>query len=283
MRIASLFRIACAFYALCLLPPAQADIYGYIDEQGIAHFAPEKLDARYQLFLRGGQALDTTGLQAVNEAKAEAKTEAKTGPALREYLSQHPNLKKFEPLIQQAAREFSVDAALLKAVMAAESGFNPAAVSPKGAIGLMQVMPATAERYGLQAGRSKSIAQKLTDPAINIRVAARYLRDLQRLFSNQPDLVLASYNAGEKAVQKYRNAVPPYSETRNYVQIVTRFYELYRPQPYKPITFHKGVLASSSAPGSKRMQMTIPGRRAAPDAPQDDPINIPMEFPNYND
>jgi len=263
MRMAAPISATVTALALCLLlPAAHADIYGYIDEQGAAHFAPEKLDARYRLYMRGDRAFDASELTAPNAATIQ--------PALLQYLSQHPNLKKFEPLVQHAATEFSVDPALLKAVMAAESGFNPAAVSPKGAVGLMQIMPATAERYGLQASRGKTIAQKLSDPKTNIRLAARYLRDLHKLFPNQLHLVLASYNAGEGAVQKYRNAVPPYPETRNYVQIVSRFYQL-----YKPATQQSGVmLAANSESGSKRIHLTIPGRRAVPIRPQDNPLNL---------
>jgi len=136
--------------------------------------------------------------------------------------------------LNQAAADFDLDPALLKAVMAAESGFNPTAVSPKGAIGLMQVMPATAERFGLQADRKKSIAQKLADPRTNIRLGARYLSFLRNMYPNQQHLVLASYNAGEGAVQKYNNAIPPYQETRNYVKLVTQFYNLYRPTAKLP-------------------------------------------------
>jgi soluble lytic murein transglycosylase-like protein len=226
---------------------ARADIYGYIDAEGIAHFAAEKVDERYQLFMQGTTALDSSRLP--QGAAASRQT------PLLAYLSQHPNLKKFEPLLEQAAKEFSLDPALLKAVMAAESGFNPAAISPKGAIGLMQVMPATAERYGLQADRKKSVEQKLSDPKTNIRLGARYLRDLHKLFPAKPDLVIASYNAGEGAVQRYNNTVPPYPETRNYVQLVTQFYRLYKPSV-------AGVAVEGAA--SKRIHITIPGRRNMP-------------------
>src|SRR3569833_1058185 len=196
MRMAAPISATVTALALCLLlPAAHADIYGYIDEQGAAHFAPEKLDARYRLYMRGDRAFDASELTAPNAATIQ--------PALLQYLSQHPNLKNFEPLVQHAATEFSVDPALLKAVMAAESGFNPSAVSPKGAIGLMQVMPATARRYGLQADKKNSVERKLADPGTNIDLAARYLRDLHKMFPNQPQLVMASYNAGEGAVQKY--------------------------------------------------------------------------------
>jgi len=229
----------------------RANIYGYIDEQGAAHFATEKIDSRYQLFLRGKH-FDASESTPIGPAK----------PELLRYLSQHPNLKKFEPLLKVASNEFAVEAALLKAVMAAESGFNPGAISPKGAIGLMQVMPATAERYGLQGDKNKTIEQKLSDPETNIRLGARYLRDLHRMFPNQQDLVLASYNAGEGAVQQYKNQVPPYPETRNYVQLVTQIYQLYQPKAAtkKP---EAGVF-SGFGHNARRLYLTIPGRRNMP-------------------
>jgi soluble lytic murein transglycosylase-like protein len=233
---------------------AQANIYGYIDEQGAAHFATEKVDARYQLFLHGDRF----------EA-SEVGLPGPGNPALLRYLSQHPNLKKFEPLLKMASDEFAVDPALLKAVMAAESGFNPGAISPKGAVGLMQLMPATAERYGVQGDRNKTIEQKLTDPETNIRLGARYLRDLGRLFPNQQELVLASYNAGEGAVQQYKNKIPPYPETRNYVQLVTQFYQLYQSKlaSRRP----PGTLFAGSGYNAKRLYITIPGRRNVPVSP----------------
>ncbi|MGB7479757.1 MAG: lytic transglycosylase domain-containing protein [Burkholderiaceae bacterium] len=227
--------------ACALAPAARADVYGYVDAQGMAHFSTVKLDNRYRLFLRGGdKAFDAADL--MTPGKLTKQPPAPASPLLQT-LSQHPNLKKYEGLLEQAAKEFDLEPALLKAVMAAESGFNPGAVSPKGAIGLMQVLPATAERYGLQADKKKSLAQKLADPKTNIRLAARYLRDLQQLFPERPDLVLASYNAGEGAVQKYDNKVPPYPETRNYVKLVTEFYQLYRP---------------AEAPRIRRVRMTLP-------------------------
>lgn len=249
----ALMRIAALFAGL-VSASAHADIYGYIDSGGAGHFAPEKIDERYQLFMRGDQPFDSAQLSSPSPAPGTA--------SLFRYLSQHPNLKKFEPLLNAAARDFSVDPALLKAVMAAESGFNPAAVSPKGAIGLMQLMPATAARYGLQADLKKTVRQKLADPKTNIRLGARYLRDLHKLFPGQQQLVLASYNAGEGAVQKYKNKIPPYPETRNYVQLVTQFYQL-----YKPLTGGIGVtLSSNTGTGPKRITMIIPGRRNMPAA-----------------
>jgi soluble lytic murein transglycosylase-like protein len=235
--------------------PVRADIYGYIDKEGNAHFAAERLDARYRLFLRGNQPFDAADV--LPGLDASGKTTVK--PAILRYLEKHPNLKKYEPLVRQAAAEFALDPALLKAVMAAESGFNPKAVSSKGAIGLMQIMPATAERYGVQGDDKKTLMEKLTDPKINIRLGARYLRDLMTMFPNEQHLALASYNAGEGAVQKYRNTVPPYPETRNYVQVVSQFYRLYKP------TGKDIRIASNTSKESKRIYMTIPGRRNVPE------------------
>ncbi|MGA8881814.1 MAG: transglycosylase SLT domain-containing protein, partial [Azonexus sp.] len=115
---------------------SRADIYGYVDEQGVSHFSAEKLDARYQLLARGNQ----FGSLDLDSAKRGNRQ-------LSNRLIQHPNLKTYEPLLKRASTDYAVDLALLKAVMAAESGFDPNAVSAKGAIGLMQVMPLTAERY----------------------------------------------------------------------------------------------------------------------------------------
>jgi soluble lytic murein transglycosylase-like protein len=245
---------------------ARADIYGYIDEQGSAHFSIEKLDSRYQLFMHGDKAFDSADLKAGGPLVVK--------PALLQYLAHHPNLKKYEIFLADAAHEFSVEPALLKAVMAAESGFNPGAVSPKGAVGLMQLMPATAARYGLQADSKQSVSQRLTDPKTNIRLGARYLRDLLRLFPNQQSLVLASYNAGEGAVQKYNNRIPPYAETQNYVKLVTQFVDLYRPGGTRTTgaTVHgvvdsSGGMVSSGAAGP-RIYLTIPGRAKLPPPPR---------------
>jgi len=214
-------RSAIIFGLLASLAPSlgRADIYGYIDEQGVARFAATKLDDRYQLLAKGNRfGMLTLG----GDGSARS--------ALKERLLAHPNLKLYEPLLKAASVEFTVDLALLKAVMAAESGFDPDAVSPKGAVGLMQIMPATAERYGLAGDGKRPVAEKLRDPKLNIRIGARYLADLFKLYPRQLPLVLASYNAGEGAVQQYGNTVPPYDETRAYVDWVQALHQAFRSQ-----------------------------------------------------
>lgn len=252
--MAQLICFILAGLALLTASAAQADVFGYIDLQGEGHFSSEKVDDRYQLFVRGTDSFDSSQLKIGNDPAAFPLAKEVT-PALVRYLSQHPNLKKYETLLNQAARDFSLEPALLKAVMAAESGFNTNAVSTKGAIGLMQLMPDTAQRYGLQADQKQTIQEKLTDPKTNIRLGARYLRDLQKMFTSRLDLIIASYNAGEGAVQKYKNQIPPYPETRNYVQIVTQFYHLYQPDT---------APAAKLSTAPSRFHLTIPARRNMP-------------------
>lgn len=122
------------------------------------------------------------------------------------------------PLVAASARAHGIDPAFVLAVAKTESHFNQEALSPKGARGVMQLMPGTAARYGARA-------HSLTE---NIDAGVRYLRDLSVLFGGDPTLVAAGYNAGENAVIKYGNRVPPYSETRNYVRKVARARGRYR-------------------------------------------------------
>lgn len=144
--------------------------------------------------------------------------------------------------MQAAAKAHAVDYELLKAVIAAESGFDSAAVSPKGAIGLMQLLPTTAEQYGVVADRqnrrdgkgkllpARTVEQKLTDPQTNIQAGARYLAYLIKLFKGELSLALAAYNAGEGAVQRAGNRIPNYKETQGYVKTVMGLYELFKPE-----------------------------------------------------
>ena len=107
-------------------------------------------------------------------------------------------------------------------------------MSAKGALGLMQVIPDTAVRYGVAEDGTRTVEQKLFDPATNISVGTRYLRDLLRMFENDLGLALAAYNAGEATVQRYDRRIPPYPETQEYVKLVTQLYALYRPPPPAP-------------------------------------------------
>jgi soluble lytic murein transglycosylase-like protein len=120
----------------------------------------------------------------------------------------------YAPMIREAARRYHLDPKLLMAIAQVESHHRADARSQKGALGLMQVMPATGARYGVQQ------SQNLYDPEVNVDVAARYLNDLLDMFNGSQRLAVAAYNAGEGAVQRYGGKVPPFPETRRYVQVV---------------------------------------------------------------
>jgi soluble lytic murein transglycosylase-like protein len=117
---------------------------------------------------------------------------------------------RYDRLIQRTASRHRVDPALVKAMVHVESAFNPLAISRKGAAGLMQLMPATAQRYGID---------NIFDPAQNLEAGTRHLRHLLGIYNQDKRLALAAYNAGQEAVERYRG-VPPFSETRRYVHKV---------------------------------------------------------------
>ncbi|HYD80113.1 MAG TPA: lytic transglycosylase domain-containing protein [Paucimonas sp.] len=142
---------------------------------------------------------------------------AGTGPVTLAQLA--ARRAELEPLVQRIAQAYGVHAALLKAVIEVESGFNARALSPKGAVGLMQVMPATAARYG---------HYDLYSPEQNLEVGARYLRDLLAMFKNDIRLAVAAYNAGENAVIRHGRRVPPYAETMRYVPMVMERYDRFQ-------------------------------------------------------
>jgi soluble lytic murein transglycosylase-like protein len=177
--------------------PAQAGIYTFTDANGVMHFTNVPSTPRY------------AGMKRVAYM-----------PELAATRRAHPvDPNRFSPLVEKAAREHQIDQALLRAVIAVESGYDPNAVSHKGAVGLMQLMPQTARRYGVR---------NMYDPAQNIQGGARYLRDLMGKFNNDLPLVLAAYNAGEDAIAQHGNRIPPYRETRSYVPRVLSFYRQYQ-------------------------------------------------------
>lgn len=176
-----------------------------------------------------------------------------------------PGYQGAKRALRDASRAHAIDYELLQAVIATESGFDAQAVSPKGAIGLMQVMPDTAQRYGLRTDAKSTLAGKLFDPRTNIATGSRYLRDLIALFPGQLELALAAYNAGEGAVQRAGNRIPNYPETQNYVSTVLQLYAYLKPT---------AAIQAGQAPGRVRMELTVPkggalGRGNVPAAPPD--------------
>ena len=208
----------------------RAEVWGYVDDAGTAHVATEKVDERYQLFFKGKSTGDP---RVAPTADDPASQRALRETPIYKRLVDHPNIARYQALIEQNARARGLDTALVKAVIAVESAFDPAAVSAKGALGLMQVMPETGARYGVADDRKRTQRDKLLDPAINLRIGTTYLRELLAMFPGDIALALAAYNAGEQGVLKNGNRIPPYPETREYVKLVQQFYELYRPPPAK--------------------------------------------------
>ncbi len=208
---------------------AHADVWGYVDERGVAHFANERLDDRYEIFFRGGESFDTSKTpKGVNDTPRPVTVP--TVPAkLLAFFDVSPSYKVVKHHLREASNTHKVDYELLQALIATESGFDATAVSPKGALGLMQIMPDTARRFGVDGDKKLSIEKKLFDPKTNVKTGTRYLRLLIDMFPGQLELAIASYNAGEGAVQKAGNKIPNYKETQNYVKTVMQLYTGLKP------------------------------------------------------
>ncbi len=175
------------------LSPCRGDIYKYVDADGVIHITniPTEHNVPYVLIMR-----EKRVIFQVN------------GPITNNY----------EDLIVKASERYRVDSALVKAIIKAESNFNHRAVSPVGARGLMQLMPATAATLQVQDS---------FQPENNIDGGVRYLRYLMNLFNGNLPLVLAAYNAGENTVLRYNNRIPPYQETQTYVKRVLGYFDKY--------------------------------------------------------
>lgn len=237
---------------LFLQQTAFADVWGYIDTKGVAHFAAERVDERYELFFRGGESFDTqqglAGKANGRAGSAQAAAGSAANSKIQAYFDVSPNYKLVRHHMREASKAHSVDFELLQALIVAESGFDAQVVSPKGAVGLMQLMPATAQRYGVRADKAKSIEQKLTDPKTNIGAGTKYLRALIQMFPGKLELAVAAYNAGEGAVQRAGNQIPNYKETQNYVRTVMQTYRALKP----PSSFAE---LRSGIPTRVRMEM----------------------------
>ena len=263
-KASSIFRgvtFAYAFVAALSLAPvaARAEVWGYVDARGVAHLAAEKLDERYELFSRSAAGLTVGAPVTPTERIPQERDTTQLAPQplppqLAQFFDTSTAYRRAQPLLRDASRQHGIDYELLKALIVAESGFDASAISPKGAIGLMQVMPATAERWGLRGDARTPIEKKLVDPQVNVRTGTRYLRHLMDLFPGQLDLALAAYNAGEGAVQRAGNRIPPFRETQNYVKTVMQLYAMLKP----PSTARTTSVAAAST--ARRVQMTLPGQ-----------------------
>jgi soluble lytic murein transglycosylase-like protein len=214
---------ALTLLALLWQPAAQADVWAYVNDKGVAHFAAERLDERYELYFSDLAPVDSTRAGPVPMAPTR----------LHAFFEISPDYKSVRHLMREASREHSIDYELLQALIATESGFDAAAVSPKGAVGLMQVMPATARGYGLEDKRRRTVERQLIDARTNIQVGSRHLRRLLNKFPQRVDLALAAYNAGLKTVRRAGNQVPSSRETQNYVRTVLALYAVLKPAAVK--------------------------------------------------
>ncbi|MBF0124105.1 MAG: lytic transglycosylase domain-containing protein [Magnetococcales bacterium] len=194
-----------------------ADIYGFVDARGVIHLTDRYQDSRYRRVVRSALSRpDALPSRAALPATTVTLRPEMVQRLWRPSLSSPP---QFRDTIAQAAQRYGVDAALLHAVIEVESNFNPSVVSHKGAAGLMQLMPATALRYGVTDRHN---------PEANIFAGTQHLSYLMQLFKHDLILSLAAYNAGEESVRKYGYQIPPYQETQQYVVKVLESYRRYK-------------------------------------------------------
>jgi soluble lytic murein transglycosylase-like protein len=188
----ALLHLASLFFLLTAWQVASADIYTFVDDNGVPNFSDRMTDPRATLFWR-----DPNGPKGIALAMRA------------DVLRMPPAALAMD--IDAIAKVYRLEPALLAALISVESRYNPRARSPKGAMGLTQLMPDTAQRYGVR---------NAFDVKQNLHGGARYLRDLLAMFNNDLHLTLAAFNAGEGAVMKYGGRIPPYAETQRYVPLV---------------------------------------------------------------
>jgi len=190
-----LFIIAVS--ALSSLPAmGQATMREYLSEDGVLVITNVQVNNRFREASAHGAGLITSRLPGLTR-------------------------EKYKQSLEHSAHTHAIDPALLQAIISVESNGRANAISRKGAMGLMQVLPETGRRYGIE---------NLLDPAQNIEAGTRYLRALAAMFNNDLALVLAAYNAGERAVERFGNRIPPYRETQQYVSRVTERYQFLKAQ-----------------------------------------------------
>lgn len=208
----------------CVIHPlVWADVWKYVDENGVTQFTNQPPNKVAQLIIQSNPVAQAASQPHINSIQITPDAAAHSTVAV---INASQTYQAVHGSMSTAAHSYGVDFDLIKAVMATESAFNLKAVSPKGAVGLMQIMPATARRYGVEAEPGLSIASKLTDPELNIRTGTRYLADLLRLFGGETELAVAAYNAGEGAVMRAGNRIPNFKETQQYVKRVMSVYRL---------------------------------------------------------
>jgi len=181
-------------------PTARADVWKFVDRNGVVHLSDRPMGPGSELLVRGKKRVKNGSVSRKGRIRYDSNNE-----------------KRYTHLIDRVSRELSLDRNLIHAVVRVESAYDPEAVSRAGAVGLMQLMPATAKRYGVRNSYN---------PNQNVYAGVLHLRNLIQQF-NDVVLALAAYNAGENAVIEYGYKVPPYPETQSYVRKVLTFYRQY--------------------------------------------------------
>ena len=192
IKFSKIFVLSAIFILIATVISVHADIYMYIDNNGVMHFtnAPTSNEHDYKVYIK-----ERTSIS-----------------------NKFHSTDKFDELISDASRKYDVDSRLLKAMIKAESDFDPRAISRKGAMGLMQIMPENFEMLNLE---------NPFDPWQNIRAGTQYFKKLYERFNGKLALSLAAYNAGPTAVDRYKR-IPPYQETEEYVRRVLRYYRTFK-------------------------------------------------------
>jgi hypothetical protein len=196
-------------------PTRAAALWGFVDGEGVAHVAAEPPDGRFQLVL--GDRASTRAARVHVAGKTDL-----TGSLLT-WLEIAPAVRVQRPWLREAALQTGLDVSLLTALVAVESGFDATAVSPRGALGLLQITPVSGERYATAAERLRPVSARLLDPRTNIHTGARMLADLMSRFGRL-DAALAAWNAGEGRVRRHGGEMPPIAETQAHVQLVLELY-----------------------------------------------------------
>lgn len=222
VRLSTAWAVGWATGGLGMAVDARADVWAFVDEHGQVHTAPTRLDARYQQVSSGRDTQAPAPTPAGSVPGTLGRRRGESAEAWRQRLHGAPKVQSLQPLLQEAAHHSGVDPLLLTALIAVESGFNPQATSSQGALGLMQVMPDTADRYATQSEKLRPATERLLEPRTNVLTGARVLADIARRF-DRLDLVLAAWNAGEGNVRKH-GGMPPINETRHHVLQVLELY-----------------------------------------------------------
>ncbi len=191
-KFSKIFVVSAIFILIVTVLSVHADIYMYTDDNGVLHFTntPTSNEHDYKVYIK-----ERTSIS-----------------------NKFHSTKKYDEFISDASREFDVDSRLLKAMIKAESDFDPRAISRKGAMGLMQIMPENFKMLNLK---------NPFDPWQNIRAGAQYFKKLYKRFNGKLALSLAAYNAGPTVVDRYKR-IPPYQETEEYVSRVLRYYRTFK-------------------------------------------------------